>query len=182
MTQQTWVVVDVEADGPVPPTYSMVSFGAVLLEEGDARSFYGQTSPISEAWKPEALAISGTSREEHLAMPAPADTMNRFVEWLEQNTEGRPILVSDNSAFDTAFINYYMLTYVGHNPFGHSARRIGDLWAGFERDVTKASQWRRFRRTKHTHHPVDDARGNVEALLEMRRLGLRFPGELKKAP
>ena len=61
------------------------------------------------------------------------------------------------------------------NPFGHSARRIGDLFAGFSRDVTKGSAWKRLRKTKHTHHPVDDARGNVEALLAMEDMGLRFP-------
>jgi len=28
--------------------------------------------------------------------------------------------------------------------------------------------------TKHTHHPVDDATGNAEALLSMRDLGLNI--------
>ena len=30
------------------------------------------------------------------------------------------------------------------------------------------------RKTKHTHHPVDDARGNAEALLAMQEMGLRI--------
>ena len=51
-------VVDVEADGPIPGKYSMVSFGAVLVEPGLGRTFYGRTRPISDAFLPEALAVS----------------------------------------------------------------------------------------------------------------------------
>jgi hypothetical protein len=61
------------------------------------------------------------------------------------------------------------------NPFGFSARRIGDLYAGMEKDFFGGSRWKKFRKTAHTHHPVDDALGNAEALLEIRELGLKFP-------
>jgi hypothetical protein len=41
-----------------------------------------------------------------------------------------------------------------------------------------ADRWRsskHLRRTRHTHHPVDDARGNAEALLHMKEaLGLKI--------
>ena len=30
-----------------------------------------------------------------------------------------------------------------------------------------------YRKTRHTHHPVDDAKGNAEALLSFKKLGLR---------
>jgi hypothetical protein len=30
------------------------------------------------------------------------------------------------------------------------------------------------RKTKHTHHPVDDAKGNAEALLAMQKMGLKI--------
>lgn len=33
------VVVDVETDGPMPPDYSIVCFGAVIVEDGLFRSF-----------------------------------------------------------------------------------------------------------------------------------------------
>ena len=42
------------------------------------------------------------------------------------------------------------------------------------KDTTKT--FKHLRRTAHTHHPVDDARGNAQALLEMREaMGLKFP-------
>jgi hypothetical protein len=35
----SWIMVDIEADGPIPGDYSMVSFGAVVVEPGLERSF-----------------------------------------------------------------------------------------------------------------------------------------------
>lgn len=44
----SWIMVDIEADGPIPGDYSMVSFGAVVVEPGLERTFYGELRPISE--------------------------------------------------------------------------------------------------------------------------------------
>lgn len=171
-----WIVVDVEADGPCPGLYSMVSLGAVVVEPGLSRTFRGLTAPISDDWKPDALAISGVSRSEHVTYPAPAKTMAAFRDWLAGLSEapGRT-LVSDNPAFDGQFINYYFHRFVGHNPFGSSARRIGDLYAGWKGDAALGSEWKQLRRTIHTHDPVDDAIGNAEALLSMSDMGLKLP-------
>ena len=54
-----YIMVDVESDGPIPGDYSMVCFGAVIVEPGLARDFYGKFKPISEKWNPETLAVSG---------------------------------------------------------------------------------------------------------------------------
>ena len=55
---EVYVSTDIEADGPIPGDYSMVSVGAVVVEPGLARSFYGRLKPISEAWLPDAPAVS----------------------------------------------------------------------------------------------------------------------------
>lgn len=179
----TWIVVDVEADGPCPALYSMISFGAVVMEAGEARRFKGLTAPVSADYLPDVLAVSGVSRQAHEAFPDPAETMAAFAAWLAQVTgEGRhPVFVSDNPAFDWQFINYYFHRCLSRNPFGHSARRIGDLYAGWKGDARRATDWKRLRRTAHTHDPVDDAAGNVEALLAMQAEGLKFPSP-KKPP
>jgi DNA polymerase III epsilon subunit-like protein len=169
-----WVVVDVEADGPCPSLYSMVSFGAVAVEPSLTRTFLGRTAPISHDFNPEALAISKITREQHLAYPNPQTTMREFEAWLRSLKRERLTFVSDNPAFDWQFINYYCHRYLGRNPFGYSARRIGDLWSGFQRDASKASEWKKFRKTKHTHCPVDDAMGNAEAILTMIAMGIRI--------
>ena len=163
-------VVDVESDGDVAPIYSMISFGAIKVQRDlvNAPTFYGETAPISPDWKPDALAVSNISREQHMAYPDPYESMSKFHAWvLANNTDGRPILMSDNPTFDGAFMNYYFHRYIGENPFGFSARRIGDFYAGLTKDFYGASKWKNLRKTKHTHNPVDDARGNAEALLAM---------------
>jgi len=48
-------MVDVESDGPIPGDFSMVCFGAVVVEPGLERTFYGCLRPISERWLPDAL-------------------------------------------------------------------------------------------------------------------------------
>ena len=169
------IIVDVEADGAIPHKYSMVCFGAVVVEPSLTKTFYGKTKPISDEFVPEALAISGFSREEHLTFDAPADVMREFGNWIGANSNGRPVFISDNLAFDWQWINYYFHYFVGKNPFGFSGRRIGDLYAGLEKDFFAASVWKKFRRTAHTHDPVDDAKGNAEALLKIREMGLKFP-------
>lgn len=169
------VVVDVESDGAIPHKYSMVCFGAVVVEPSLSKTFYGKTRPISDEWNPEALAISGFSRQEHLTFDEPREVMINFRDWLNNNVKDRPIFISDNLAFDWQWINYYFHYYIGKNPFGFSGRRIGDLYSGLEKDFFAASKWKKFRQTTHTHNPVDDALGNAEALLTIRELGLKFP-------
>lgn len=156
-------IVDVESDGPCPGLYSMVSFGVVNLED-QTKTFYGKTRPITDAYIREALAISKITREEHQQYPNPIKEINRFAEWLKQFEPNRLVFWSDNPAFDWQFINYYFHMSIGGNPFGFSARRIGDLYAGYKLNPWDHTSWKKLRDTKHTHDPVMDAKGNAEAL------------------
>ena len=169
------IVVDIESDGPIPHKYSMVCFGAIVVEPSLSKTFYGETRPISDEWVPQALAISSFSREQHLTFDDPTEVMQNFKTWIAENSTNQPIFISDNLAFDWQWINYYFHYFTGSNPFGFSGRRIGDLYAGLVKDYFKASEWKKFRQTTHTHNPVDDARGNAEALLKIREMGLKFP-------
>lgn len=167
MSKNLLVVVDVESDGPIPALdmYSMVCFGAVAVDKNLDRVFYGETAPISKNWIPEALAISGFSRDEHRSFTAPEYVMHDFRTWLKSITpeKGRVVFISDNLAYDWQFINWYFHKFLGENPFGFSGRRIGDMFAGVNRDL--ASSWKKYRKTTHDHNPVNDAKGNAEALL-----------------
>ena len=159
-------MIDVEADGPIPGDYSMVSFGAVVVEPGLERTFYGQLRPISENFVPEALAVSGFNREETLAFPEPEGVMRRFAEWIAEVGAARPLFISDNNGFDWQFINWYFHHFTGSNPFGHSSTNLGSLYKGLVRDTFQ--NFKHLRQTAHTHNPVDDAKGNAEALLAMK--------------
>lgn len=169
----SYFVVDVESDGAIPYDYSMVCFGSVVVEPTLSKTFYGQTKPISEKWNPDALAISGFSREEHLEFDDPKIIMGDFLNWIKEvNRNGKPIMISDNIAYDFAWINWYFHHFIGKNPFGWSGRRIGDLYCGMQKDVYK--KWKFLRTTKHDHNPVNDAIGNAEALLKMKEMGLKI--------
>ena len=170
----SYIVVDVESDGSIPNLYSMVCFGAVIVEPSLTKTFYGKTKPISDLFIPEALAISGISREQHLAFDDPKEVMLEFESWIKENCIDNPMFISDNPAFDWQWINYYFHFYLGRNPFGHSARRIGDLYCGMMKNASLNKEWKKLRKTKHTHDPIMDSKGNAEALLEMRKMGLKI--------
>ena len=172
----SYIVVDVESDGPIPHKYSMVCFGVVVVEPSLSKTFYGKVKPISEVWIPEALAVSGISRQEHETFHDPVNEMKNFAQWLSQNSKSRPIFISDNPAFDWQWINWYFHNYLGKNPFGFSARRIGDLYCGMKMDAGLNNEWKKLlRKRSHDHNPINDALGNAEALLAMKEMGLKIP-------
>jgi hypothetical protein len=168
-----FIMVDTETDGPIPGDYSMISLGAIVVDEQLDKTFYGQLKPISENFIPEVLSVSGHSRAETLTFHEPEFVMNKFAEWIEANCKDRPIFISDNNGFDFMFICWYFHHFTGSNPFGHSSQNLGSLYKGIQKDVFV--NFKHLRKTIHTHHPVDDARGNAEALLTMKNdLGLKI--------
>src|SRR5574341_1021420 len=120
----TYVMVDVEADGPIPSDYSMICFGAVIVDESLDRKFYGQLRPMSQTWNPESLKISGFTREQVMQFKEPELVMTEFSEWLRSNCRNQPVFISDNNGFDWQFINYYFHHFLGRNPFGHSSTNL----------------------------------------------------------
>lgn len=166
-------MVDIEADGPIPGDYSMISLGAVIVEPGLGRTFYGKLRPISDQHVPEALAVSGFTREQTMTFDDPAEVMRAFHDWLAKNAPKRATFISDNNGFDWMFVAWYFHHFLGANPFGHSSQNLGSLYKGLVKDTFQT--FKHLRKTKHTHHPVDDARGNAEALLHMKDdLGLKI--------
>ncbi len=53
-----FVSVDIEADGPIPGPYSMVSLGAVVVEPPFNDSFYCTIQPISGMFRPGVLSVT----------------------------------------------------------------------------------------------------------------------------
>lgn len=170
-----YIMVDIEADGPIPGDYSMVSFAAIYVKDDLSQSFYATLKPISKNWIPEALKVSGFSREQTLDFPEPEEAMQDFAHWLRDEVRENPYFISDNNGFDWQFINWYFHHFLGSNPFGHSSTNLGSLYKGLECDMFK--NFKHLRKTAHTHHPLDDAKGNAEALLtiiEQYRLKIRL--------
>ena len=167
----TYIMVDIEADGPIPGDFSMIAIGAVVVEPELDKTFYGRLKPIAENFVPEALAVSGFSRQETLGFEEPRAVMERFRDWIAGQGQTRPLFVSDNNGFDWQFVNWYFHHLLGANPFGHSSTNLGSLYKGLARDMFV--NFKHLRKTAHTHNPVDDAKGNAEAMLAMKEMGLK---------
>lgn len=165
----SYISIDIEADGPCPGEYSMIAFGACLVENPNIGCHF-VLKPISNKWVSKALQISGFTREECEKFNDPEVVMTTFAEWLKLNCKNQPIFVSDNNGFDWQFINYYFWRFLDKNPFGHSSMNLGSLYKGMVKNTFK--NFKHLRKTKHDHNPLHDAQGNAEALQEMKRLGL----------
>ena len=169
----TYIMVDVEADGPIPADYSMISFGAIVVDEQLDKTFDGQLRPISDQWLPKALEISGFTRQETLKFGEPKIVLEHFRDWIGMYSKTQPIFISDNNGFDWQFINYYFHHFLGDNPFGYSSTNLGSLYKGLVKDMTQ--NFKHLRKTVHSHNPVDDVKGNAEALLHLQNaLGLKL--------
>lgn len=151
------IFVDVEAAGTSPATGVMTEFGAV--EYVSRMTFHGvlyDATPDPDNPAVPVLDAQQTKRDHE-------KVLRDFAHWISVASKGRPVFVSDNPAYDFQWINYYFDLHLGFNPFGHSGRRISDFYAGLTVDWRNTQGWKKFRVTPHTHMPVDDALGNVEA-------------------
>jgi hypothetical protein len=60
------VVVDVEADGPIPVTTRWFALGAIIADESLNRKFYARSGQSPQKWMDEALRVCGFTRQETL--------------------------------------------------------------------------------------------------------------------
>ena len=150
------VFVDCEARGKSPVRGVMTEFGAVhyLTRE----TFHGKLEEASPDPENPAVPLLTGKR-----LATDLEVATDFSKWLESVVNGRPTMVSDNPAFDFMWIAALFDRAEMANPFGHSARRISDFWAGIQGNWSETQSWKRFRKTKHDHNPVNDAMGNVQA-------------------
>lgn len=177
-----YISVDVEADGPIPGPYSMISFGAAVAGRQDGASytaadpeqdtFYRELRPISEAYVPEALAVSGLDRDRLLSEGAePAVAMAEFRAWVREVSAGaQPVMCAYPASFDWTFLYWYLMSFGGDSPFGHSGcLDMKTLYAAKARVPLRAAVKGRMpkellSRRPHTHHALDDAVEQAELM------------------
>lgn len=158
------ISVDIEASGPIPGEYSMLSIGACEVGNVD-NGFYIELQPISDKFVKEALDVCGLSMEElKLKGVSPYEAMRKFSEWIKWTAkEGRPVFVGFNMGFDWSFVNYYFIRFAGANPFGISGIDIKSVWKG-KRDCSWAETSKTHvkrglgLKIEHTHNALDDAK------------------------
>ena len=128
----TMILVDIEAAGPIPSLYALLSIGACTLIQ-PRKTFYVELTPDKDLSDPVAQAVHGLDMDQlRVTGLSPVEALRRFMAWLvEVVPEGRkPLLVAFNAPFDWMFIQDYFLRYLGSNPFGHSAVDIKAVYLG----------------------------------------------------
>jgi DNA polymerase III epsilon subunit-like protein len=131
MARDVFFCVDIEASGPVPALFNMVSIGAVpvtrsegawQVEEG---RFYVELKPIAPGFDAGAMKIHGITREHLEAHGVPADeAMRRLAAFVTNRVHhggGRAVFVGHNAVFDWSYIAWYFERFGIPNPFGYKA-------------------------------------------------------------
>ncbi len=161
---EVFISVDIEAAGPNPHDYSLLTIGACVVED-TSQMFYVELQPVSSKFVPEALAISRLSMERLKKNGASPDkAMTQFEAWVQAQASGEriPVFVAFNAAFDWMFINDYFHRYLGRNPFGHTALDIKAFYMGlagvrWEETSMRFVGQRYLDDQQLTHHALRDA-------------------------
>jgi ribonuclease T len=178
MKSEVFVSVDIEASGPIPGEYSMLSIGACLVGSTE-RDFYVELKPISDLFLPSALAVSGLSLEALRAHGAdPALATAQFEMWVESVTPlgVRPVYVALNATFDWMFTHYYFQRFLGRDPFGVGGLDIKAYYMGLtgcawgETSKSKMDQSLLPKRAL-THHALEDAVWQAEVFENLMNYG-----------
>jgi hypothetical protein len=171
-----YISADIEADGPIPGRYSMLSFGLAItgrfngsafeIRNPEEETFYRELRPISDEFDSKALEVSDLDRDELLLDgEAPVDAMTDAAAWVqEQSATDRPVLVAFPASFDWLFLYWYFVRYSEKgSPFDFSScldmKTLFQQRAGvvFDRaglgDLPAAVKSDR----PHTHNALEDA-------------------------
>ncbi|HEV2061141.1 MAG TPA: hypothetical protein VGR11_17445 [Solirubrobacteraceae bacterium] len=199
MTRELYISVDVEPDGHVPGTSSIVSLGACAAalrdDEGnvqpldagdDANTFYAVLRPISDRYVEKALRVTGFDRATLMRDGrTPEEALPEFAAWIDARAaqhDALPVLAAYPLGFVWQFTQYYLHEYAGRSPFGQSAHldlksAYAVLAASAVRDAIKRRMPSALLGPKDskTHHALDDAKGHVDLLLGLLRWQERAP-------
>jgi ribonuclease T len=174
MKEECLISVDIEATGPIPGEYSMLSLGACSVFSPDVQ-FSCEFKPISSKADPEALKVSGGSLEEFQKRGiAPEVAMGSFQKWITEisGADSVPVFVGFNAPFDWSFVNYYFHRFFGKNPFGFTALDVKAYYMGRFKTTwteTRSSAIARALNIPQTgdHNPLHDAIYQARLLREI---------------
>jgi hypothetical protein len=125
----------------------------------------------------QAADIAAALKRRHLA----AHTVQVKVRYGDFTTLTRQLTVEEpvSEARDIYRLGCFLL---GRESLVRRPLRLLGLGVSTLREPTgqqfillQAAEWKQFPRTRHTHHPVDHAKGNAKALLHFQTLGLEMP-------
>lgn len=186
----TYMCVDIEASGPVPGLFNMVSLGIVPVRMGEDRKWFVDTlelyqeyQPVFPGWDAVAEKIHGISRkhceEKGMEIKPAMEQLKEFAKGNSKKT--RCVFVGHNAPFDWSFVAYYY-AYVGmENPFGYNALdtkalAMGKLdlgWLETSKENLQTKLSLPVHDEKQVHNALYDARYQAHILAELLNLPKR---------
>ncbi|MBN9346167.1 MAG: 3'-5' exoribonuclease [Devosia sp.] len=185
----TFVVTDIEADGPSPLRSSMLSFASVACDVtgtvlGEFEAVLEPRSdrtphPDTMAWwetQPEAWVHATTNPEP------PEVVMPRYADWVE-SLPGFRVFAAAPMIFDGLWMDHYLETYAGTRVLGTPLKHARQIFrgggvclytmAGTLRGAEYLKwgmqrvppEW--YGHIEHTHRAIDDARGFANVLARL---------------
>ena len=157
-----------EADGPIPGPFSMLSFAsaAYTSDKKLIATFSANLELLPDAvgdpdtmewWKTQPEAWKACRKN----LQAPELAMKQYVKWLK-SLPGKPIFVAYPVTYDFMFVYWYIMKFVGNSPFAHRGLDIRSyamaiLKKGFLESGKGNIPQEWFDDLPHTHNALDDA-------------------------
>jgi hypothetical protein len=185
VTPDVYISLDIEADGPIPGPYSMLSFGLAVAGrfDGDVfvpanpteRTLYRELQPISEFYDDAALEVARLDRDAlRESGLEPAVAMRDAVKWLDGVAEdGHLVLTGFPLLFDWMFFYWYLRQFSSDPPISFSSgldmktmyqqRARVCLGATGKEDLPDELRSRR----THTHNALDDAIEQADIFIKL---------------
>lgn len=180
LNDELYVSVDIEANGPIPGPYSMLSLGAAAFSI--SKTTYeaklidtfsvnlqllegAKVNQETEKWWNSSDKNKAAYAATRIDTKGPNLAMHEFVEWVNKlaaETNVKPVFVAYPAGYDWIWTYWYMINFGCESPFSFSALDIktASMWSmkcGY-RSATKRNMpkhW--FSKSKHTHVAIDDA-------------------------
>ena len=168
MPEEIYVSTDIEADGPIPGSYSMLSFGSAAFKRDKTLigTFTANLKPLEDAkqdpdtmkwWKTQPKAWEECQKNAQ----DPESVMKEYVAWIKK-LPGKTVFVGYPATFDFMFIYWYLIKYTGESPFSFSAVDIKTyamsmLKIDFNKICKKIMPKNWFDSARKSHVALDDA-------------------------
>lgn len=180
---EIYVSVDIEADGPIPGDYSMLSLGSAAYDNDEnlLSTFTVNIAPLEgakqhadtmEFWKANPKAWEAVQ----IGQQPPGSAMAKYAAWLDglvAGTETHLVFVGYPAVFDYSFVHWYMLHFVGRDPFSFYALDLKTYaMAALDTDfveTTKSIMPKEWLTREHPHIALADALEQGEMFFAIRK-------------
>lgn len=177
MRKELFFSTDIEADGPIPGEYSMLSFASAVFDEKQKLSyeFSRNVLPLEGAKQdPDTMKFWARNPEAYAKTQEdqvdPWNAMRTYVTWVETVCDNhhpkiqyRPVFVAYPAGFDWTFMYWYMIKFAGRSPFSFTALDVKSYAMAKLGCQYRESAKRKFpeewfpKHLPHTHVALDDA-------------------------